>query len=439
MQPTKQIPTEATAGIDDRIYKGKRINLNFHNIKVRSLLQLLAETSGFNIVVSDTVQGNMTIRLKNVPWDQALDIILKTRGLGKRVFGSVMLIAPAQEIAAQEKHELEAKLEVQRLAPLISELIQVNYSKAADLAALLKDKGNTLLSERGNVSVDERTNTLWVQDTSDTLKEVRTLVHKLDKPVKQVLIETRIVLINKDYEQALGVQFGVTHPRHLSGTLEGANDLASGTPVTQVPVLDRLNVNLPAMMTMLDGTPTSIALALAKLSNGYLLDLELSALENEGHAEIVSTPRIITANQQPAQIQQGEEIPYEEATSSGATSIAFKKAVLSLQVTPQITPDNKILLELQVNKDSRSTNKDIKGVPAIDTKELQTNVLVNNGQTIVLGGIYEQIVAHNVQRVPLLGRLPVLGALFRKRNDIDKQDELLIFVTPKIVEQNFIG
>ena len=417
-------------------YSGKRVSMHFQDIKVRAALQLLADTSKKNIVISDSVQGNITLRLSRVPWDQALDIILKTRGLAKREFGTVIIVAPTREIASQEKQELLSQQDVEKLAPISSELLQVNYARAGEIAVLLKDKNNTLLSLRGNVSVDERTNTLWIQDTAASLAEVRALVKKLDIPVKQVLIEARVVTVTRDFERELGVRFGVTRPRHLSGTLHGANALAAGATPSTVPVSSRLNVDLPA--DIVDANVGSIGIALAKLSNGTLLDLELSALESEGNGEIISSPRIITANQQEAIIEAGEEIPYQEATSSGATSIAFKKAVLSLRVKPQITPDNKLILDLTVNQDSVGSQT-FNGVPAIETKEIQTHVLVDNGETIVLGGIYKQTRNNDVKRIPFLGRLPIIGALFRNTNIENDKEELLIFVTPKIVRRRLSG
>lgn len=411
-----------------KVFTGKRISLNFQDIPVRSVLQLLAEFTGINMVVSDTVKGNITLRLNNIPWDQALDIILTTRSLGKRRTGNVMLIAPTQEILAREEQEAKSKQEAQKLAPLRSDLLQINYAKAADIAALLKDKNNNLLSERGQISVDTRTNTIWIQDTGAKIEEIRELIKKLDIPVKQVLIESRIVLVNKDFEQDLGIRFGISKPTHLSGTLEGANDLAQGIPPPDVvPISRRLNVDLFAP----NPSATSVGIALARLGAGVLLDLELSALEIEDKAEVVSAPRLITSNQQSAVIESGDEIPYQEATSSGATAVAFKKAVLSLKVTPQITPDNKILMDLEINQDSRG--EEVQGVPSIQTRAIQTNVLVDNGQTLVLGGIYRQEKNNTINRVPLLGELPVLGNLFRNRRILIRNEELLIFITPKII------
>ena len=416
-------------------YVGKRISLNFQDIKVRAVLQLLADFTGINVVVSDAVKGNITLRLNNVPWDQALDIIMKTRGLAKRQVGNVMLVAPLKEIAARERQELKNKKQVNELAPLHAELIQINYAKALDVANLLKDKNNTLLSPRGTVSVDVRTNNLWVQDSADKLEEIRGLIHKLDIPVKQVLIEARIVIVDKTFERDLGVRFGITSPNHLSGTINGANSIVGGTaPANVSPLNNRLNVDLPAVSE--SANVAKIGLALAKLGKDILLDLELSALEVEGRGEVISSPRLITANQQAAMIKSGTEIPYQQQTSSGATAIAFKDAVLSLKVTPQITPDHKVILDLTVNQDE--PGQVFLNVPAIDTKEIQTKVLVDNGQTIVLGGIYKQTNKNDVNRVPFLGSIPILGALFRNKALTKDREELLIFVTPKIIEQNYV-
>jgi type IV pilus assembly protein PilQ len=418
------------AKLKKKVFSGKRISLNFQNIQVRAVLQLLAEFTGTNMVISDSVTGDITLRLNNIPWDQALNIIMTTRGLGKRQMGDILLIAPSREIADREKSELQARQQYKKLAPLRAELLQINYAKAADIAVLLKDKNNSLLSERGTVSVDSRTNTIWIQDTSSQIEEVKELVKQLDIPVKQVLIEARVVLVNKDFEQDIGIRFGVSRPTHLSGTLEGANELANGVSPPEVPIPQRLNVDLAALPSV--GTPATLGIALAKLGEGILLDLELSALESEGQGEVISSPRLITANQQAALIEAGEEIPYQEATSSGATAVAFKKAVLSLKVTPQITPDSKIILDLTINQDTPSAQR-FNGVPAINTREIQTNVLVNNGQTIVLGGIYRQEKRNSMSRVPFLGSLPILGVFFRSKQAITEHEELLIFITPKII------
>lgn len=413
-----------------RVFTGKRISLNFQDISVRSVLQLLADFTGINIVVSDAVQGNITLRLNDLPWDQALDIILTTQNLDKRQVGNVILIDKADNLAKRETLELQEQQAAKKLAPIRSELLQINYAKAADIAVMLKDKTNSLMSERGTLSVDTRTNTIWLQDTGDKLDEIRELVNQLDIPVKQVVIEARIVNMTKDCAEDLGVRFGVSKPSHLSGTLEGANGLAQGTAPADVPIPDRLNVDLGALPV--DGTPASIGIALAKLGGGVLLDLELSALQSEGRAEIIASPRLMTTNQQAAVIESGEDIPYQESTSSGATAVAFKKAVLSLKVTPQITPDGKLLMDLQINQDSDSGRR-VQGVPIITTKSIATNVLVNNGQTIVLGGIYKQDKNNTVVRVPFFGQLPVVGNLFKRTSTSTKNEELLIFITPRII------
>lgn len=419
------------AKLKKEVFVGKRISLNFQNIPVRSVLQLLAEFTGINIVVSDKVTNNITLRLNDIPWDQALDIILKTNGLDKRRTGNIMMIAPSEDLLKREKEELKAQQEVTSLAPLRSELLQINYAKAADIATLLKDKNTSLLSKRGNLSVDARTNTIWIQDTGLQIEEIRELVKQLDIPVKQVLIEARIVNVTKDFARDLGIRFGVSRPTHLSGTLSGANQMEQGiAPADVTPLADRLNLDLAAVPV--SASPASIGIALAKLGDGILLDLELSALESEGRGEVIASPRLITTNQQAAVIESGEEIPYQEATSSGATAVAFKKAVLSLKVTPQITPDSKIMMDLQINQDTPSAQT-FNGVPSILTKEIQTNVLVNNGQTIVLGGIYKQDKNNAINRVPFLGELPVVGALFRNTSTSIKNEELLIFITPRII------
>lgn len=428
-------------------YTGKRLTLNFQDISVRAVLQILADFTGLNMVVSDSVNGNITLRLQNVPWDQALDIILQTKGLAMRKHGNVVLIAPAQEIAAREKLELESKQQIQQLLPLESAFIQVNYAKASDLAALMKSQQNSLLSKRGSVSVDQRTNTLLVQDTADRIADVRELVHRLDVPVRQVLIESRIVIANNDFTRQLGVRFGDTaiHPTNdglvsVGGSAEGTDTMVNSaignlsstgqvSPVALPSLDNRLNVNLPA-----SGPAGKLAVAI--LSSNYLVDLELSALQAEGRGEVVSSPRVITANQKEALIKQGVEIPYQQASSSGATNVQFKDAVLSLKVTPQITPDNNIIMDLDVSKDSQGqTVPSATGgsVPSIDTREVKTQVLVNNGDTVVLGGIYETTQKTDVSKIPLLGDIPLLGFLFRNTNNVRNKSELLIFVTPKIV------
>jgi type IV pilus assembly protein PilQ len=423
---------------DEFGYSGERLSLNFQDIEVRSVLQLIADFTGINIVVSDTVGGSLTLRLKNVPWDQALDIILKTKGLAMRQSGNVMLVAPSEEIAAREKLELESQKQIEELEPLYSEFIQVNYAKADDIANLLKSSETTLLSDRGMATIDGRTNTLLVQDIASKLVEVRKLVARLDIPVRQVLIESRIVVAKNDFSRDLGVKFGLSKRTRFNDdhilVVGGAQDNSLVTdPVTgfEVPAgsgADGLLVDLPVI-----GATSSIGLAIGKLGS-HLLQLELSAMEAEGTGEVISSPRVLTSNQKPAFIESGVEIPYQEATSSGATNVSFKKAVLSLNVIPQITPDDRIIMDLQVNKDS--VGEVFLGVPSIDTNEVSTQVLVDNGETLVLGGIYEQTRADEIDRVPFFGELPLVDWMFKQTRTVDDKAELLIFVTPKIVKEN---
>lgn len=430
-------------------YTGERLSLNFQDIEVRAVLQLIADFTGLNIVSSDTVRGSVTLRLKNVPWDQALDIIMKTKGLAKRQVGNVLLVAPTEEIAAREKLELQTSQQVEDLAPLRAEYIQINYAKAANIAGLLKDENNSLLSTRGTASVDERTNTLLVQDTAQKLDEIRKLVHRLDTPVRQVLIESRVVFATDDFEDALGVKFGAAAKLRPGNEpvlgVAGNSAASSGIALAQNPsaavaatsVAERLMVDLPVTLTTAGNSTTSLGLSVAALPGGTILDLELAALESEGLGKIVASPRIVTSNQQQAYIEAGEEIPYQESSSSGATSVAFKKAVLRLEVTPQITPDDKIILDLKVSQDSvgRLVPMDNGTALAINKREMHTQVLVANGETVVLGGIYQQEKKDEVRRVPFLGNLPLVGWLFKSETNLDKRNELLIFVTPKIIQE----
>ncbi len=433
---TKPSPQNNIEGNTNTKLTRKRISLNFQEIKVRAVLQLLAEFTGMNLVVSDKVTGSITLRLNEIPWEQALDIILTTRSLSKRSIGNVMLIAPAEEIIDREKKEFNVQSDLENLVPLRSELLQINYAKAHEVAILLKDQSSTLLSARGSLNVDNRTNTIWIQDTHSQIKKIRKLINQIDVPVKQVLIEARIVNVTKDFAKDLGIRFGVSGP-HLVGSLKKTTQVEQNAKSIQtVPLAERLNLDLVALP--LSATPASIGIALAKLGNGILLDLELSALESEGRGEIISSPRLITTNQQTAVIESGEEIPYQEAMTSGATAVAFKKAVLSLKVTPQITPDSKILMDLHINQDIPSV-KVFNGVPSILTKEISTAVLVDNGQTIVLGGIYKEDKHNAINRVPFLGELPIVGRLFRNRSIIVRNEELLIFITPRIITNNLSG
>ncbi|MER2494282.1 type IV pilus secretin PilQ [Catenovulum sediminis] len=413
-------------------YEGAPISLNFQDIEVRTVLQIIADYNGFNLVTSDSVSGNVTLRLDGVPWDQALDIILKVKGLDKRMEGTILLVAPSDEITAREAKELEAKKQVDQLSPLYSEFIQVNYAKASALVAMLTGDKANMLSDRGSVSVDERTNTLLIRDTAKGIENIKKLVSILDVPVKQVTIESRIVTVNDNLSEELGVRWGFSDQQNsdgVSGSLNGATSIANGT----IPsITDRLNVNLPVT-----SPAGSIGFSIAKLDDGTILDLELTALETENKGEIIASPRITTANQKTAYIEQGTEIPFVQASSSGATAVTFKKAVLSLEVTPQITPDNKIILDLVITQDTRG---DTVATPtgsavAIDTQEIGTQVLVDNGETIVLGGIYQQQMVSSEKKVPLLGDIPYLGRLFKTTTEFNEKKELLIFVTPRIVTE----
>ena len=437
-------------------YTGERLSLNFQDIPVRAVLQLIADFTGLNVVVSDSVDGNLTLRLKNVPWDQALDIILKAKGLSKRESGNVMLVAPSEEIAAQEKIDLEASQAITDLAPIHSVFFTVNFAKVTELQTLFAGSGedgdNSLLSSRGSVIIDERTNTLILKDTDEVISEVRRILNKLDVPIRQVLIGSRIVIASDDFSKELGVRFGVTDVSSsgnngittVSGSMNATNQIiddglanitATGNALpVQLPTgytagrLDRLGVNMPVIGTNVG------AIAFSVLKGGSLVDLEISAMQSENKGEVVSSPRVVTADRHEAFIEQGVEVPYLSASSSGATTVEFKKAVLSIKVTPQITPDDRIIMDLTVNKDS--VGEVFSGIPSIDTREVQTQVLVNNGDTIVLGGIYEQVTRDEVDKIPVLGDLPLVGFLFRHTVESDQKAELLIFVTPKILKDS---
>ena len=418
-------------------FTGERLSLNFQDIEVRAILQLIADFTGLNMVASDTVGGNVTLRLKNVPWDQALDIILRAKGLGMRQIDNVIMVAPNAEIAAREKLELEANKQVEELAPLRTEFIQINYAKADELAFLVKAPENSLLSERGSVTVDARTNTLIVQDVSKSLRNVRDMIDKLDIPVRQVLIESRIVNADETFAKDLGVRFGYSKTinpssgplRTVGGGNQGVTDF--GTPTSfNVDGVENLIVDLPVAAA----GAGALSMAVGKIGS-WLVQLELSALIAEGRGEDIASPKVITTNQREAIIESGVEIPYEEASSSGATTISFKKAVLSLKVTPQITPDNKILLDLQVNQDTQGAAV-AGGIPTINTKSVSTQVMVDNGETVVLGGIYDTETNTNTERIPFFGDLPYLGFLFKRTSNTTTKQELLIFVTPKILGEN---
>jgi len=416
---------------DSEDFTGRIISLNFQDIPVRTVLQIIADYNEFNLITSDTVTGNITLRLDGVPWDQALDIILKVKGLDKRMQGNILMVAPSDELAAREAQNLQAQQQVEELAPLYSEYVQINYAKASELADLIKNENTSILSSRGSVSVDERTNTLLIRDTTKIIEDIKRMVNILDIPVRQVIIEARMVTVKDNINEELGIRWGITDTDGqfaTSGSLVGANTANTGS----APALgDRLNVNLPVV-----NPAGALAFQVARLADGTILDLELSAMEKENKGEIIASPRITTANQKEAYIEQGVEIPYQEAASSGATATQFKKAVLSLTVTPHITPDNKIILDLVVTQDTVS---DVQSgqAPAIDTQRIGTQVLVNNGETIVLGGIYQQAIISTVSKVPVLGDIPYFGWLFRNTSQFNEKKELLIFVTPRIVTEHF--
>ncbi|MDQ2694464.1 MAG: type IV pilus secretin PilQ family protein, partial [Pseudomonadota bacterium] len=431
-----------------RAFTGEVLSLNFQDVEVRAVLQIIADFTGLNVVVSDTVRGNLTLRLRNVPWDQALDIILRTKGLTMRQNGNVIYVAPTEEVAAREKLELESRRQKTELVPLRSEVIQVNYAKAGDLGELLKSEEVSLLSARGQVTVDERTNTLLVQDVAEKITEIRNLVARLDVPVRQVIIDSRIVVASDDFSRELGVRFGASAVTDTddgvvttSGSLEGTNTVVGSAvnnlattgqpfPVTVPSLTDRLGVNLGTTQTPFG------RLALAILGQDYLLDLELSALQAEGRGEVLSNPRVITTDRAEAVIKQGMEIPYQVRTED-TIAVAFREANLELRVTPQITPDNRIIMDLSVTRNERGENvpSGVDGgfIPAINTREVQTQVLVNNGETVVLGGVFEHVTDSQLDKVPVLGDLPLLGRLFKRTNTLNEKDELLIFVTPQII------
>ena len=460
VRPQKLDPNKLTQGSG---FAGEKLSLNFQNIEVRALLQVIADFTNFNVVTSDAVAGNVTLRLKDVPWDQALDIILQAKNLGQRKTGNVILIAPKEELIGKEKTELEAKAQILALEPLRTQSFQLNYSKAADVATGLtgqaSGQGGTsssrILSARGSVIFETRTNQLFVSDISSKLEEIQAMILKIDIPVRQVLIEARIVIADDSFGRSLGVKLGASDLRGVRSGIAGAgygiggdNRIAVGGNInaigsqtlqngtTGVTFSDTNFVNLPASGQG-GFNPATFALSLFSASANRFLNLEISALEADGNGKVVSSPRVITADQQKALIEQGEEIPYNVATSSGATSIQFRKANLKLEVTPQITPEGGVILDVDVTKDSRGAT-----TPAgfaINTKHVQTKVLVENGGTVVIGGIFEQSDRVDVTKVPFLGDVPYLGNLFKSRTKSTSKTELLIFLTPKVISERTIA
>ncbi len=418
-------------------YSGEKLSLNFQDIDVRSVLQLIADFTDLNLVASDTVQGNITLRLQNVPWDQALDLVLKTKGLDKRQVGNVLLVAPADEIAARERQELESQRQIAELAPLRRELIQVNYAKAADIARLFQsvtENGSGATEERGSIAVDDRTNSIIAYQTQERLDELRRIVMQLDIPVRQVMIEARIVEANVDYDKSLGVRWGGTQIfANGRGAVYGNDDLGDEGGDSG----EDSNGNFP--FVDLGVANRTAGIGIGYVTDNLILDLELSAMEKTGNGEVVSQPKVVTSDKETAKILKGSEIPYQEASSSGATSTSFKEAALSLEVTPQITPDNRIIMEVKVTKDAPDFQNVLNGVPPINKNEVNAKVLVNDGETIVIGGVFSNTQSKSVDKVPFLGDLPYLGRLFRRDTVTNEKSELLIFLTPRIMSNQAIA
>ncbi|MEQ6329548.1 type IV pilus secretin PilQ [Pseudomonas chengduensis] len=428
-------------------YTGEKLSLNFQDIDVRSVLQLIADFTDLNLVASDTVAGNITLRLQNVPWDQALDLVLKTKGLDKRQVGNVLLVAPADEIAARERQELESQKQIAELAPLRRELIQVNYAKAADMAKLFQSvtSADGSADVRGSVTVDDRTNSIIAYQTQERLDELRRIIAQLDIPVRQVMIEARIVEANVNYDKALGVRWGGASRRgnwSLYGK-DGATSFDDGQAF--LPGSDTVGdftledgvAPVPFVDMGVAGSTSGIGIGF--LTDNLVLDLQLSAMESSGNGEIVSQPKVVTADKETAKILKGQEVPYQEASSSGATTTSFKEAALSLEVTPQITPDNRIIMEVKVTKDAPDFQRAINGVPPINKNEVNAKVLVSDGETIVIGGVFENTQTKAVEKVPFLGDMPYLGRLFRRDIVRDNKTELLVFLTPRIMNNQAIA
>lgn len=420
---------------DRQAYVGEKLSLNFQDIDVRSVLQLIADFTNLNLVASDTVQGGITLRLQNVPWDQALDLVLKTKGLDKRKIGNVLLVAPADEIAARERQELESQKQIAELAPLRRELLQVNYAKAADIAKLFQSvtSAEAKIDERGSITVDERTNNIIAYQTQDRLDELRRIVAQLDIPVRQVMIEARIVEANVDYDKSLGVRWGGSIQNKGNWNTSG---VSNGTSTT-IGTPGSTSTNSPFVDMGTVGNTSGIGIAF--ITDNVLLDLELTAMEKTGNGEIVSQPKVVTSDKETAKILKGTEIPYQEASSSGATSVSFKEASLSLEVTPQITPDNRIIMEVKVTKDEPDYLNKVQDVPPIKKNEVNAKVLVNDGETIVIGGVFSNTQSKVVDKVPFLGDVPYLGRLFRRDVVSEKKSELLVFLTPRIMNNQAIA
>ncbi|NMY16401.1 type IV pilus secretin PilQ [Pseudomonas sp. WS 5019] len=431
-------------------YTGEKLSLNFQDIDVRSVLQLIADFTDLNLVASDTVAGNITLRLQNVPWDQALDLVLKTKGLDKRQVGNVLLVAPADEIAARERQELESQKQIAELAPLRRELIQVNYAKAADMAKLFQSvtsADGASSDARGSVTVDDRTNSIIAYQTQDRLDELRRIIAQLDIPVRQVMIEARIVEANVDYDKALGVRWGGATRRGNWSVYgkDGATSFDNESGQVYLPGTDTVgSVSLqdgvaPVPFVDMGVLGSTSGIGIGFLTDNVTLDLQLSAMEKTGNGEIVSQPKVVTSDKETAKILKGQEVPYQEASSSGATSTSFKEAALSLEVTPQITPDNRIIMEVKVTKDAPDFARALNGVPPINKNEVNAKVLVNDGETIVIGGVFSNTQTKGVEKVPFLGDLPFLGRVFRRDIVSDNKAELLVFITPRIMNNQAIA
>ena len=420
-------------------FGGEKLSLDFNGIDIKSLLRIIGDFTGKNIVVSDSVQGTITLRLKDVPWDQALDIILKQKGLGMDNLGNTLVFAPKDEIAARRKQDQEQENQIDDIKPLVTQSFQVKYQKASDIKTLISDTKQPLLSKRGSAVVDTVTNTLFVKDIDTSLSKIQDILNKVDIPARQVLIEARIVNADESFSKSLGSKFGVVKNDLWSGTPNKGANLSVGSTLNSIYQQNTtqktttptdLNVNLPATSAT-GATVSALAFSLFKLPAGFLLNLELSAAEADGKTKVISSPRVITANQTEASFDFGEEIPYQNSTSSGATSVSFKKATLGLQVTPQVTPDDRISMDIQVTNDSRG--KDTTAGPAINTNKVKTKVLVDNGETAVLGGFYKETKQDSNERVPFFSTLPVVGNLFRSNSKVNTKQEILFFITPKIM------
>jgi type IV pilus assembly protein PilQ len=426
-------------------FRGEKLSLNFQDIEIRSVLQLIADFTDLNLVASDTVSGRITLRLKKVPWDQALDIIMKTKGLDKRTIGNVLMVAPAAELAAREKLELESRQQISELAPLRTEFIEVRYANAQEIFSLFEQstgEGDGVITGRGNVIVDERTNSIILTETTSKINDFREVLEQLDVPVKQVLIEARIVTASSNFSEALGVRWGGLGVgsyndgsllTQVAGNLATIDEIRNSDPADGINVPSEENLMVDLGIASVDATKIAIGI----VDEDYLLNLELSAMESEGHAEVIARPKVITADKQEATISSGVEIPYQEASSSGATSVSFKSATLSLAVKPQITPDDRIIMQLEVKQDT--VGAVFNGVPSINTNNIQTQVLVDNGETIVLGGIFTTQVTESETKTPILGDIPYLGSLFKRRTQTDDKQELLIFITPRLIKDTPTG